>query len=76
MFCTFTAYRKLDIRETKFPDHLVGHWNALMLYYDVGNAPDFIHQAIYPQLCPKEPAPEPEEERKNGKQKKNQKGKN
>ena len=46
--------RKLDIRGTKFPADLLGHWNALMLYYDVGNPPDYIHEAIYPQLCPKQ----------------------
>ena len=45
--------RQLDVRGTRFPSHLEGHWNALMLYYDVGEAPNFIHQAIYPQLCPK-----------------------
>lgn len=47
-----TKLRKLDVRGTNFPENLLGHWNALMLYYDVGNAPNFIHQSIYPQLCP------------------------
>ena len=44
--------RQLDIRGTNFPENLVGHWNAMMLYYDVGEEPEFIHKAIYSQLCP------------------------
>lgn len=47
-----TKLRQLDLRGTHFPENLVGHWNALMLYYDVGDDPEFIHQAIYPKLCP------------------------
>ena len=46
------AQRQLDIRGTRFPENLVGHWNALMLYYDVGEEPEMIHKAIFPQLCP------------------------
>lgn len=48
-----TKLRKLDIRGTKFPEDLIGHWNALMLYYDVGSAPNYIHEAVYPRLCPR-----------------------
>ena len=36
--------RILDLRATNFPTKLEGHWNALMLYYDVGEAPRIIHQ--------------------------------
>ena len=36
--------RILDLRDTNFPTKLEGHWNALMLYYDVGEAPRIIHQ--------------------------------
>jgi len=46
-----------------------------MLYYDVGKEPDFIHQAIYPQLCPREGLDDTDEkDSKKGKSKGKSKG--